>query len=133
LLELKINKAQATLEFMNVEDKVCLSCGRKFEFRKKWAKNWSEIKYCSDQCRSNKNKYDFGPAIMALLHERGPAKTICPSEVLSAAQKSAPDMMEHVRRSARLLVASASIEITQGGRVVDPSDFHGPIRLRLKK
>ena len=41
-------------------------------------------------------------------------------------------MMEHVRRSARQLVHSGLIEITQGGKVVDPSDFKGPIRLRLK-
>ena len=40
--------------------------------------------------------------------------------------------MEHVRRSARLLAADGLIEITQKGKAVDPQDFRGPIRLRLK-
>jgi hypothetical protein len=34
--------------------KVCMRCGLEFEWRKKWAKNWPEVKYCSDRCRENK-------------------------------------------------------------------------------
>jgi hypothetical protein len=34
--------------------KVCARCGLEFEWRKKWAKNWAEVKYCSDRCRENK-------------------------------------------------------------------------------
>jgi hypothetical protein len=41
-------------------------------------------------------------------------------------------MMEHVRRSTRLLASEYKIEITQKGQVVDPTDFKGPIRLKLK-
>ena len=41
-------------------------------------------------------------------------------------------MMEHVRRSARLLAHDNIIEITQAGIAVDPENFKGPIRLRLK-
>nr|NDG08027.1 DUF2256 domain-containing protein [Oxalobacteraceae bacterium] len=29
----------------------CVSCGRPFTWRKKWAANWAEVKYCSDACR----------------------------------------------------------------------------------
>jgi hypothetical protein len=112
--------------------KICSSCGRKIEFRKKWEKNWAEIKYCSDECRRNKNKFDFRDAILILLHERGPNKTICPSEVLPPELKQDKVMMEHVRRSARLLAGDDKIQITQGGKVVDPTDFKGPIRLKLK-
>jgi hypothetical protein len=36
------------------EPKVCVRCGLEFEWRKKWAKNWTEVKYCSDRCRENK-------------------------------------------------------------------------------
>lgn len=115
------------------DSKICESCGREFEFRKKWEKNWPSIKYCSDECRKNKNRFDFKPAILELLQLRGPHKTICPSEVLLENQKSDQVMMEHVRRSARLLAAQNLIEITQNGRVVDPSEFKGPIRLKLKR
>jgi hypothetical protein len=34
--------------------KTCVRCGLPFEWRKKWAKNWAEVKYCSTQCRDNK-------------------------------------------------------------------------------
>lgn len=35
-------------------EKTCLSCGRPFVWRKKWARDWNEVKYCSDRCRSSK-------------------------------------------------------------------------------
>ncbi|MBL0270353.1 MAG: DUF2256 domain-containing protein [Chitinophagaceae bacterium] len=34
--------------------KTCLVCQRPFNWRKKWEKNWEEIKYCSSSCRSAK-------------------------------------------------------------------------------
>lgn len=114
------------------DTKICSSCGRMIEYRKKWEKNWHEIKYCSDECRRNKNKFDYRDAILALLNERGPLKTICPSEVLPPELKQDKIMMEHVRRSARLLAADNKIEITQSGKAVDPTTFKGPIRLKLK-
>lgn len=36
--------------------KVCLSCHRPFTWRKKWAHNWEDVKYCSDRCRSQRSK-----------------------------------------------------------------------------
>lgn len=114
------------------ETKICASCGRSIEYRKKWEKNWDSIKYCSDECRRNKNKFDYREAIISLLIERGPHKTICPSEVLPPELKQDKIMMEHVRRSARLLASQDKIEITQGGKVVEPTSFKGPIRLKLK-
>jgi len=32
--------------------KTCIVCGRPFVWRKKWAKDWVQVKYCSDRCRS---------------------------------------------------------------------------------
>lgn len=114
------------------DPKLCESCGRYFEFRKKWEKDWAQIKYCSDECKKNKNKFDYKESIMILLKQRGSGKTICPSEILPADQKQNKLIMEHVRRSARLLAAENLIQITQGGKVVNPSEIKGPIRLRLK-
>jgi hypothetical protein len=31
--------------------KPCLACGRAMTWRKHWAKNWDEVRYCSDACR----------------------------------------------------------------------------------
>ncbi len=33
--------------------KPCAVCGREMTWRKCWAKNWYEIKYCSERCRKN--------------------------------------------------------------------------------
>ena len=38
--------------------------------------------------------------------------------------------MEPARNAARRLVAAGRAEITQGGQVIDPSAFKGPIRVR---
>ena len=114
------------------QTKICSSCGRTITYRKKWEKNWPEVKFCSDECRRNKNKFDFRESILALLKERGAQKTICPSELLPLEQKQDKLMMEHVRRSARLLASENKIEITQSGKAVDPTSFNGPIRLKLK-
>ncbi|MFC7775330.1 DUF2256 domain-containing protein [Flavobacterium sp. GCM10027622] len=34
--------------------KICSSCDKPFSWRKKWEKNWEEVKYCSDACRKRK-------------------------------------------------------------------------------
>ena len=38
----------------SLPSKTCLVCGREMTWRKSWAKNWDEVKYCSDACRANK-------------------------------------------------------------------------------
>jgi hypothetical protein len=42
--------------------KPCLVCGRDMVWRKSWAKNWADVKYCSDACRARKNGIDNKPA-----------------------------------------------------------------------
>ncbi|MEF1310617.1 DUF2256 domain-containing protein [Vibrio mytili] len=36
--------------------KICPVCARPFSWRKKWAKNWQDVVYCSTRCRSSKPK-----------------------------------------------------------------------------
>lgn len=31
--------------------KPCVACGRPMTWRKRWARTWDEVKYCSDACR----------------------------------------------------------------------------------
>lgn len=35
--------------------KTCETCKRDFEWRKKWARDWANVKFCSDKCRSNRS------------------------------------------------------------------------------
>jgi hypothetical protein len=34
--------------------KSCVHCGRTMSWRKAWARNWDQVKYCSDACRDGK-------------------------------------------------------------------------------
>lgn len=105
------------------------------QWRKAWAKNWAEVKYCSDRCRSSRNAPELGPleaAILRLLADREASSTICPSEAARlVGGEDWRDLMEPARAAARRLVDRNEVAITQGGVVVDPSTAKGPIRIRL--
>lgn len=40
----------------HLPEKICLVCEKPFTWRKKWEKNWEQVKYCSDRCRRNKKQ-----------------------------------------------------------------------------
>ncbi|MBM3730756.1 MAG: DUF2256 domain-containing protein [Actinobacteria bacterium] len=35
-------------------EKICVTCGLPFTWRKKWERDWEQVKYCSDACRRGK-------------------------------------------------------------------------------
>ena len=35
----------------NLPSKPCSVCRREMTWRKAWAKNWADVKYCSEKCR----------------------------------------------------------------------------------
>lgn len=117
-----------------IEEKVCVVCGRSIAWRKKWERDWANVKYCSDACRRGKlNEIDkkLEAAIESLLDQRSKGKTICPSEAARiVGGESWRDLMEPARRAARRLVAAGRVVITQNGRAVDPSRAKGPVRIR---
>lgn len=104
------------------DEKACASCGRRIQWRAKWAKNWAEVRYCSDACRGRRvSVADRGleTDILARLEALPRGRTIT----------STPD--EPSRRAARRLVAAGRIELLQAGRIVDPSTAKGEFQLRL--
>ena len=38
----------------NLPSKTCLACGRTMTWRRHWARNWGEVKFCSNACRRGK-------------------------------------------------------------------------------
>jgi hypothetical protein len=38
----------------SLPSKPCVVCGRQMTWRKAWAKNWDDVKYCSERCRRAK-------------------------------------------------------------------------------
>ena len=103
-------------------------------WRVSWADNWYEVRYCSERCRRRKVQpvdIELEAAIVSLLHARSRDATICPSEAARGVDPGSwRVLMEPARSAARRLVAAGEVEITQGGRVVDPSSCKGPIRVR---
>lgn len=103
-------------------------------WRKSWEKNWDDVKYCSDACRKRKVTSEdaaLEESILSLLAQRNVGATICPSEAARAVGGDDwRELMEPARRAARRLVNDGEVEITQQGKVVDPSTAKGPIRIR---
>lgn len=122
---------------MTPEPRTCSSCGRRIEWRKKWERDWDSVRYCSQSCRSHKITAvdrQLEATIRDLLSSRASTATICPSDAARAvAPEDWRDLMEPARRAARRLVAAGEVDITQGGRVVDPSTAKGPIRIRRRR
>jgi hypothetical protein len=38
----------------NLPQKACAACGRPFAWRKKWARDWESVRFCSDACRTGR-------------------------------------------------------------------------------
>ena len=92
---------------MPPEPKTCQSCGRTIEWRKKWERDWDEVRYCSTACRT-RGVSDVDRAlerhILDLLARRGTGKTICVSEAARAEGRTETEwraLMEPARRAAR--------------------------------
>jgi hypothetical protein len=116
-------------------EKTCAACGRRITWRKKWARDWESVRYCSDRCRRHRpGQVDatLEAAIRALLAERAASASICPSEAARrvGGEDAWRPLMAQVLAAARRLVASGEVEMTQGGVPVEPSTARGPVRLR---
>ena len=116
-------------------NKICEACGRTIEWRKKWAKVWGDVKYCSDPCRNRRvTRTDVAleEAIIELLGRR-PAGTAIEPEAAArmvGGEDRWPELMEHTRNAARRLQAREQAVIVQDGQPVDPSTAKGPIQIR---
>ncbi len=119
------------------DSKTCASCGRTIEWRKKWERDWDEVRWCSAACRRagvSVTALALEQTVLALLEQRAGGATICPSEAARAVGgEDWRPLMEPARAAARRLVASGDVEVVQGGAVVDPSTAKGPIRIRRRR
>lgn len=68
--------------------------------------------------------------LMALAHERGAAKTFCPSE---AARRLDPKDWRALMPEVRRVAAGLPLAVTQKGVLVDSATARGPIRFGLPK
>ncbi len=83
----------------------------------------------------NADPADIEAAILRLLNEAGPGKTISPADAARALVPG-PEwhvLMPKVRRVAVRLALDGRIVITRKGKVADPNDFKGVYRLGLPR
>ena len=52
----------------HLPEKTCAACGRPFAWRKKWARDWHAVRFCSEACREGRR-----PAAAA---QRGAARSV---------------------------------------------------------
>lgn len=38
----------------HLPSKICTVCQRPFAWRKKWARDWEQVRFCSERCRRQK-------------------------------------------------------------------------------
>ncbi len=70
-------------------------------------------------------------AIGALLDQRRPEASICPSEAARAIDPAGwRELMPAARAAAGRLAAAGAVEVTQQGEVVDVAGARGPVRVR---
>jgi hypothetical protein len=119
--------------------RMCQGCGRTITWRKKWARCWHQITWCSDRCRRRRLRpvdAELEVAILTLLERCARGATICPSQAARLVAGGDEDdwrpLMEPVRSAARRLCARGTLDILQRGKPVAPSTARGPIRLRLR-
>ncbi len=45
-------KGGRTVAKGNLPSKLCPACNRPFSWRRKWARDWDQVTWCSDRCRA---------------------------------------------------------------------------------
>jgi len=113
-------------------EKHCAHCGRTFAWRKKWARDWEQVRHCSEACRRGRLPVDraLDELALALLSARSPGATICPSEVARRAERGDwRALMPRVREAVARLEAAGEVVVTQGGERVALDEVRGPYRV----
>jgi hypothetical protein len=79
-----------------------------------------------------KDRDDAEQAILRLVAERGPDKSICPTEAAQAfgEPETWRSRLGVVRAAAAVLARDGRIEILRKGKPIDPGEMRGVIRLR---
>lgn len=89
----------------------------------------------SDETTFTRSEAAIEATMLRLVAERGPGKTICPSEVARALAGPTPEnwspLMQPVRRIAVRLTKAGRLAILRKGKPADPDDFRGVYRLSL--
>ncbi|MEC8437345.1 MAG: DUF2256 domain-containing protein [Pseudomonadota bacterium] len=51
--------------------RICKTCAKPFAWRKKWARDWDQVLYCSERCRRSKHHSASGGEHASVIDEQG--------------------------------------------------------------
>ncbi|MEE2755390.1 MAG: DUF2256 domain-containing protein [Myxococcota bacterium] len=119
------------------QTKHCPSCGRSFEWRKKWASNWTEVRYCSALCRRQRlerRDNHLHEIILRLLHAQQPKDGLKASQIADHAfgSRKAADC-ERVLRAARRLALDAKVIFFENAKRVDATHARLSAQIKLSR
>tara|TARA_B100000459_G_scaffold67036_1_gene36981 strand:- start:3 stop:383 length:381 start_codon:yes stop_codon:yes gene_type:complete len=118
----------------NFPQKNCSSCGRSFTWRKSFAKNWEDVKYCSNACRNRKlSKIDqqIENSILELLEAETYSNPLSTDQIADFLDfGNDKNLLESIKRAARRLEMKSFVIITQDGKRVDSSIAKGHLQIR---
>ena len=90
----------------------------------------------SDQRQPEADRDTLRATILDLAAERGPDKTICPSEaarhLAGSNEKEWRKLMKPIRAEAVRLADEGLVEIRRKNKPVDPHDFRGIYRIAIR-
>ena len=52
--EIRLGRVMAAPQAGTCRRRICAACGRPFAWRRKWARDWEQVRYCSDACREGR-------------------------------------------------------------------------------
>lgn len=115
-------------------EKTCRSCGRRIVWRKKWERDWDQVRYCSQACRRRGLSVEDQRIEEDIRASLAPPVTAVALDdiVWTDRNLTVQGSGEATRRAARRLVAAGEIVLVQHGRVVDPSTSKGPLSVRRR-
>ncbi len=118
----------------NLPQRSCSSCGRSFTWRKSFAKNWEDVKYCSKACRKRKlSKIDqqIENIILKLLESQPHPTPLTTGQIADLLDfGNDKNLLESIKRAVRRLEAKSFVIITQDGKRVDSSTAKGHLQIR---
>ena len=101
--------------------KTCASCGRAITWRKAWADDWEQVRWCSGACKRHGLRDSDRELERRVLAAAGRTRRF----PLAAVDGDRED----VRRAARRLAAAGRVRWTQRGSPVDPSTARGDVEI----
>ncbi len=117
--------------------KTCIICGRTITWRKKWERDWHNVRYCSKSCRSrgvNDTDRQLETLVLSLLNSQPAGKQFTMNDITSDFRSGLkPATPDDVMHALRRLASDGRLEFLMNGRPTSPSAAKGNCQVRVKQ